>query len=510
MNNKDSNKRVFINTIALSGRMLITMFLGIYTSRIVLQNLGIEDYGIYNVVGGIVSMFTFMNTSLLDASQRYLNFYLGKQDTESVNRVFCTSINIFFVIALVIALLVEVVGVWFLHNKLNIPVDRMNAANWLLQFTVVGSFVSISSTPYNALIVAYEKMTTFAYVSIFQSIATFLIAYCLCWLPGDKLIVYGLLMVTIQLLVRLYYRLYCSSTFPNVKYHLSLDKPMLKNMFSFSAWTATSTFAYMTYTQGITMLINVFFGPALNAAHALAQQINGTIVQFSKNFEVASKPQIVKNYASGNLKDMNGLVFLSTKVSFVIMLVISLPVLFHTDFILSLWLTEVPNYTSDIVRLILINALLSTFAGPIITAVQATGNIRNFQLSITLTNLMILPIAYLVVKTTNQIQYIYIVLIVMTIFVQFVRLFYYQKQLNLSLREYFKDVVFRLLIMFICCVGVIQLYEYYYRVESVIGLFFCLVFVFILVFFVSFGVVLKSTERKMIINLVSKKIKKRD
>lgn len=508
MNQKDSNKRIFINTIALSGRMLITMFLGIYTSRIVLQNLGIEDYGIYNVVGGIVSMFTFMNTSLLDASQRYLNFYLGKQDTESVNRAFCTSINIFFVIALVIALLVEFVGVWFLHNKLNIPVDRMPAANWLLQFTVVGSFISISSTPYNALIVAYEKMTTFAYVSIFQSVAAFLIAYCLCWLPGDKLIVYGLLMVTIQLLVRLYYRLNCSSTFPNVKYHLSLDKVMLKNMFSFSAWTATSTFAYMTYTQGITMLINVFFGPALNAAHALAQQINGTIVQFSKNFEVASKPQIVKNFASGNLKDMDGLVFLSTKVSFVIMLIISLPVLFHTDYILSLWLTEVPDYTSDIVRLVLINALLSTFAGPIITAVQATGNIRSFQLSVTLSNLMILPIAYVVVKITNQIQNIYIVLIIMTIIVQTIRLYYYQKQLNLSLFAYLKDVVLKLFFMCICCVGIMLLYEQIFRRESIIGLIFCSFVVFMLVLVISFVVVLKSTERQMIISLVSRKIKK--
>lgn len=502
-----NNKRIIKNTVALCLRMLVTVAIGIYTSRVILYSLGIVDYGIYNVIGGIVSLFSFFNTSMIDATQRYLNYYIGKGDFKKVNDVFSTSLTIFTLLAIVVFVLCETVGLYLMYYKLTIPENRITAAFWILQFSSFSSLINISSTPYNALIISYEKMTTFAYVSIFQSISILFISLGINYMIIDKLIIYGFLIMIVHLLIRLFYRYYCMKFFHDIKNKYYISKDMFKELLSFSGWTLSSTFAYITYNQGINIMMNMFYGPAVNAAQALANQINGNLTMFSSNFTIASKPQITKYYAEGQLLEMEKLIYLSSKLSFLIFLTISIPFFLYGDYLLSLWLKEVPKYTYDFLQMLLIINLVGTLTQPIITAVHATGKIKGFQIMITIISMLILPIAYFVNKYTLNPIFTYYILLLMVIIMQLGRLYYLNRLLKFSLIDYFGNIISKLIIVSLLSLFLMKNIRIFLD-NNLYGLFFICFCSFIIVPILSFFIALNRNDRHNVINFITNIISK--
>ena len=374
-----NNKRIAKNTLLLYVRTLFIMLVTLYTSRVVLNTLGVSDYGIYNVVGGVVAMFGFINASMSSATQRYITFALGKGDIADLRKIFSTALQIHVLIAALIVVLGETVGLWFMYTQMQIPADRMNAAFWVLQCSIVSSVVMIISVPYNADIIAHERMSAFAYISIIEAVLRLAIVYLLLAFSYDKLILYAFLTLAVQLLIRFCYSSYCNKHFPESKYRHVWDKSLFKEMTGFAGWGMFSSLSGILSGQGLNMLLNVFFGPVVNAARAVAVQVQNAILQFIGNFQMAINPQITKTYANGEMEDMHKLMFRSARFTFYLLFVVSLPVLFETNFILTVWLKTVPENTVIFLRIMICVSLLYPLSNPLIIANQATGQVRNFQ-----------------------------------------------------------------------------------------------------------------------------------
>ena len=317
----DNNKRIAKNTLLLYFRMLFLMVISLFTSRITLQTLGVDNFGIYNVVGGIVAMFSIMSGSLSNAISRYITFELGKGDKKILKKVFSTAVNVQIIMAVIIAVLIEIGGVWFLNYKMNIPAGRMVAANWVLQFSIISFAVNLISIPYNAAIIAHEKMSAFAYISIYEAVMKLVVVYLIVISPFDKLIVYSFLILLISLSLRLIYGIYCKRKFEECSYMFILDKPLLKKMSGFAGWNFLGAGSFLLMTQGVNMLLNMFFGVALNAARGIATQVENVVNQFTINFGTAINPQITKSYAKGDYDYMHKLVFAGSKYSFFLVVV---------------------------------------------------------------------------------------------------------------------------------------------------------------------------------------------
>lgn len=447
--NQSNNKRIVKNTLTLSVRMLLTMGINIYASRVIMQNLGVEDFGIYNVVGGIVAMFSVLTVSLITGTQRYLNYYLGKGNADEINSVYSTSINIFLLFGIGIVLLGETIGLYFLNYKLVIPEGRYLAANIVLQFSLAGTFLKIISSPFDALIVANEKMSTFAYVSVFDSSIRCGIAIILVFSPFDRLISYSFLLFLLYLGIRIFYSAYCKRTFPKVKYVKGWDRRLFKEMFSFSSWTLLGCFTFTTYTQGMTFLINMFFGPVVNAAQALAYQANAALTGFRSNFIMAAKPQITKSYAEGNINRMHQLVFMTSKLAYFIIALFAIPLIFKTEYVLHLWLREVPTYTAEFLQVLLITTIWSSLSEISVTAIQATGQIKKFQLCESFCLLLILPTTYIAFLLEAQPSICYYIMLVFFILAQFARLYFMNRLLNVRIADYVLNIIVRMLL----CIG---------------------------------------------------------
>lgn len=437
-----NNKRIAKNTLLLYFRMLVTMAVSLYTSRVVLNILGVEDFGIYNVVGGIVAMFGFINGSMTSATQRYLTFELGQNNRAQLTKVFSTSLSIHGIISFLIIVLAETVGLWFLWNKMQIPADRMNAAFWVFQCSVAASVIMIMSVPYNAAIIAHERMSAFAYISIIEVSLKLLIVCFLRYFHTDKLILYAVLIVIVQFLIRLCYSWYCNRHFNETKYRWSWDKGLFKEMTGFASWNMFGSLAAITFTQGLNLLLNMFFGPVVNAARGIAVQAQTAIGQFSSNFQTALNPQITKSYATGDMEYMHGLIFRSAKFSFfLLLLLLSLPVLIETKAILTLWLKIVPDHTVVFLRIMLCTTWVYAVSNPLITAASATGKIKLYQSVVGGLLLLILPISYLCLRFGLPAYSVFIVHLVIEITAQFARLLMLKRMIKLSLREYFSKVV---------------------------------------------------------------------
>lgn len=395
----NTNKRIAQNTLFLYFRTLVILLVSLYTSRIVLNVLGIDDYGIYNVVGGIVLMFQFLNVGMIDVSQRFLTYELGKNDGQQLQKVFSTSLIIHLIIIFFLLILAETVGLWFLNHKMNIPTSRIIAANWVFQFSILTFIIKIFSVPYNASIVAHEHMKVYAYVSILEVILQLAIVFLLKGSASDKLILYAILMSFVTLLVSITYTLYCKKYFKECKFRNDIDKQLLHKMLSFAGWSFLGNIGYSLKMQGINILINLFFGPAVNAARGVAYQVNAGIYNFVSNFQIAMKPQITKRYAMGDTNSMMVLVHNSSRYSFFLLLYLTLPVLIKTPYILHLWLGIVPEYTVMFLRLVLIVTLINSITGPVATAIQAKGKIKLFQTIILVITLLDIPISYIVLKS---------------------------------------------------------------------------------------------------------------
>lgn len=420
--------------------MLISMVVGLFTSRVVLQTLGVENYGIYAVVGGIVSMFTFLNGGMISATQRYLNFELGRGNQEQLSKVFRTSIQIHALISLIVLLLSETVGLWFLYEKLVIPEERLDAAFWVFQFSIVACVVSIISVPYNAVIIAHEKMSAFAYLSILDVVLKLLIVYLLYVLPWDKLVVYAALGLCVGLLMRFIYVSYCHKHFSESHYKHHFDKSLFKEMFSFAGWSFWGNFASMLYTQGLNMMLNIFFGPIVNAARGIAIQVQGVIQGFVGNFQMALNPQITKSYANDDLPQMHNLMFRSARFSFFLLFFLALPVLLEADYILQLWLKTYPEETVVFMRWIIGVSLIYTIANPCVIANQATGKVKVYQAVVGGILLLILPISYIVLKLGAPAYSVFVVHFCVECIAQFSRMYMLRKLIDLPLRAYFRNI----------------------------------------------------------------------
>lgn len=440
-----NNKRIAKNTLLLYVRMLFLMAISLFTSRVILSTLGVEDYGIYNVVGGVVAMFGFINSSMSSATQRYITFALGKGDNERQQTVFCTSLQIHALIAFIIVLLGETIGLWFLYNKMQIPVERMDAAFWVLQCSLASTVIMIVSVPYNACIIAHERMSAFAYISVLEIVLKLAIVYLLLVFPLDKLIVYAILILIVQLSIRFCYSIYCHRNFLETKYKHVWDKNLFMEMTSFAGWSFWGNLAGILYTQGLNMILNVFFGPVVNAARAVAVQVQHAIQQFVGNFQMALNPQITKNYASGNLVQMHSLIFRSARFSFLLLFFISLPVLLETDFLLTLWLKTVPENAVIFSQIMICISLIYTIANPCVIANQATGKVKVYQMVVGGILLTILPISYIVLKLGAPAYSVFIVHFCVESVAQFTRMYMLRKLINLPMRQYFLNIYFPIL-----------------------------------------------------------------
>lgn len=398
MSESDNHKRIAKNTLMLYLRMFIILIVGLYTSRVVLNVLGVSDYGLYNVVGGIVSILTFLNAAMVGSSQRYISYELGVGDRERLNRVFCTSINIHFSLALIVFVLAETVGLWFLNTYMNIEPSRMVAANWVYQCSILSFLLDITCVPFSSTIVAHERMGVYAYFSILQVILKLLIVYCLLVVNYDKLIVYAILSLFVSLLMQGINITYCRIKFSESKYHFVWDKQLFREMFSFAGWSIFGSMGFSFKDQLSNIILNLFFGTTVNAARGIAMTVNNIVNSFASNFLMAMNPQITKQYASGNIAESQKLVYAGSRYSFYLMTLIMIPVFINVNYILHLWLGIVPQYTSIFLVITLICSLLYTLTQPVTFALQATGNIKAFQIGICIIMLSEIPIAYVILK----------------------------------------------------------------------------------------------------------------
>lgn len=504
MQNQSSNTRIAKNTLALYFRMLLNMVVVFYTSRIVLDALGVEDYGIYNVVGGIVYLFTFLNTSMSSATQRFLTFEIGKKsDVNRMAKVFSTSLNIHVLISLAILILGETVGLYFLNAYMVIPHERIFAANWVYQCSVAACCVGIVALPFNAIIISYERMRVFAWISIFDVVLKLLIAYLLYLTAYDKLVVYSSLILLVSLITPLIYYSYCRKHFLECKFKIVKDKALFKEMCNFAGWNLIGNLAYMGFTQGLNILLNVFFGPVVNAARGVAVQVQGAVGQFSRNFQMAVNPQITKKYAAGDLKGMHTLLYRSSKFSFFLLLVISLPVILQTEKILNWWLVDVPDHAVNFFRIIICISMLDVLANPLNVSAQATGKIKCYQLIEGGSLLLIVPVSYIVLCLFCIPEVVFLVHLFIAAIVQMLRVLLLRRMVCFPIKDYLKFVVFRILAVVMVIGFTIFIVNYLFR--SLFDKFLACTFFSILISVLSiFGFGLTNAEKQYVWQLAKR------
>lgn len=443
----ENTRRIAKNTGFLYVRMLLTMGVAFYTSRVVLNALGVEDYGIYNVVGGVVAMFSFLTGMFTSATQRFLNYEMGLGNRKRLNEIFSMSITLNAMIAVLIVLVSEIAGLWFINHKLVIPSDRLMAAHWVFQFSLLTMAVTIISTPYNAVIIANERMSAFAYISVAECLLKLGVAIVIAFCGGDKLIIYGALLLGVAFVVRAIYSLYCRKNFEECHYKFYWDKVLFREMGAFAGWNMYGNFAFVMTTQGVNMLLNVFFGPAVNASRAIAVQIQGAIMGFATNFTMAINPQIVQNYAQSKKEEVFRLVCYSSKFSFFLLLLLVLPVLLETELLLKLWLGQVPEYSVAFVRLVLIQMLIRTLQDPLHTLMHATGRMRKYQLADGTLLLLNIPVSYCLLKEGEDATVVFMVSIIFTIIAFFALLYVVWSVTKFSVQTFRKKVIWPVLLI---------------------------------------------------------------
>lgn len=438
----ENNKRIAKNTLLLYVRMLFTMAIGLYTSRVVLNTLGVTDYGIYNVVGGVIAMLGFLTSSMAAASSRFITFDLGRGDMAVMKRTFGNIKSIHLILAGIILLFGETAGLWFVMNKMQIPAGRMTAALWVYQFSVLASILNVVSVPYNAAIIAHERMTAFAYIGVVDALLKLGIAFLLLAVPYDKLTVYAMLFFCVQVIIRVIYGIYCTRHFEETRVRYSADRKTFKEIFSFAAWTMNGCLAGIGATQGVNILLNLFFGPAVNAARGIAVEVQAGVQSFCYKFQMALNPQLTKCYAQEDLSAMHRLLKLSSKFSFYLLLFLSLPIVFEAPLILKWWLGMVPDHTVNFLRLILCLSLLMVLSNPLVVSVHATGRIKRFQIIEGSILLCILPVDYIILKLFDVVpETVFAIHIFIELCAQYARMRIVLPMIGMRVADYFKDVV---------------------------------------------------------------------
>lgn len=508
-NNIGNNKRIAKNTFFLYLRTLLVMTVSLYTSRVVLDVLGVDDYGLYNVVGGFVSMFSVLSGTLTVASQRFIAYELGKEKNE-IKKVFSTTITIHLLLAFIIFILLESLGMWFINNKMNIPTERLIAANWVFQCSIITFCINIISIPYNAAIVAYEKMSAFAYISIFEVFCKLGCIYILYYIIYDSLIVYAIFMMLVAIVLRLIYGYYCKKNFDQCRYNLTFDKPTFLQMLNFCGWNFIGSSAAILNGQGINILTNVFFGVTLNAARGIATQVETAVNSFVQNFMMAMNPQITKSYAAEEYNHVNLMIIFGTKYAFYLLWLFALPIWLNPDYILHLWLKEVPSYGALFVQLALIYQLCQNLSQCLYTAMLATGKIKKYQIIVGGLSILAFPTAYFFFKIGLTGEWGYWAMIIFSIVCLFARLILLKDMIpQFNPLQYIKNVLLPI-VTSIIPVLLIVLYVHYYITETSSLSFILESIGSMFLSFISFWFIgLTRVERKKVMGLIEHKIFKR-
>lgn len=500
-----SNKRLAKNTIMLYVRTLLIMVVSLYTVRVVLLTLGVDDYGIYNVVGGVVISLGVVTASLSGASSRFISYAIGKGDSNLLEKYFSVIKLIHWILSGIIFIIGETIGLWFVMYKLVIPDDRLFSAILCYQFCLFTSLVSVVSVPYNSMIMGQERMTVYAYISIIEVVLKLLIVFFLTYLPYDKLIMYGMLLFGAQIIIRLIYNLYCANTFAESKVKIHYDKELFRELFAFAGWNFIGQLAYMGYTQGINILMNLFFGPVVNAARGVANQVQNGAGILVKNFQVAVRPQITKCWAQEDMLSMHRLVIMTTKFSYYLTAIMVFPLVIFAKPILKIWLTEVPDHSVAFVQIILYTMLIEAFSHALIVSIHAVGDLKKFQILETSVLLLVIPVAYALLKffsiTAEQVMIVYVVI---QCFAQLVRMYVVLPRISMSIKKYILGIFPRILmstLFFVAPLFFIDAEEGSSILSSIIGVLSMAIYICI----ITFSIGLTCDEQGVLIRLFAKK-----
>lgn len=499
-----NKKKIAKNTLIMYTRLIITLIISLYTSRVILNALGIVDYGIYNVVGGVIVLFTFINSAMANSTQRFLNFEMGKNNTFRTQLVFNTSLKIHFFIAIIILIIAESIGLWWVNNLLVIPENRFFSANIVYQFTILSTLITLITVPFQALIIANEKVSVYGYIGISEALFKLIIAFTLVHISSDKLIVYAFLLCVVQIINSVINIIYCKKHFNESRFIPAKDKRMMKEMLSFSSWSLLSGIASVSKGQGQNMLLNIFFGPAVNAARAVSMTITAVTNQLISGLMTAVNPQIVKTYSSSNKKQFEELLFQSSKASFFLIAIVGIPIILNAQYILELWLGNPPAYSALFLQLVLIDAIIVSISFPLTSSAQATGNVKRFHSYVTFFELLNLPISYLFLKLGNGPSVVYYVTIVMSCMALIMRLYVLKDLIQLPIKNFVWNVILRcwLIAAIALCLYFIKI-DYYTLFTSFV-LKISITIVTLVILIVTIG--LNSKEKKVIYTKIKEKI----
>lgn len=486
-------------------RMIVSIVVNIFTVRVLWQVLGVNDYGIYNVVGGIVLMFIFLNNAMIASSQRFISYGLGKGDPDALRRTFSISITVHILLAVAVLIIAETVGLWFLNAKLNIPVERMVAANWVYQSAVIAFIINMVSVPYNACIVAHEHMDVYGYLGILEVFLKLGIVLLVAVLPFDRLISYAILLMMVSLVMRLIYSIYCKKHFAECRYTKTKDVGIMKEMFSFAGWSLIGNMGFSVREQGLNIVLNLFFNVAVNAAKGIANQIGSVLNGFASSFTMAVNPQITKRYAAGETASMMNLMFSGCKYSLMLMAIIVLPLTAAADTVLHIWLGNVAPYTVGFLQLVLVMSLIDCVVSPIVTAMQATGNIRKFQIVISIIMIANLPIAWLWLKFSSNPYIVMYVSIATSVIGLVARLMLLHELIPFSYAEFFRKVYGRTLPVIILLGVIIFLIEPFFA-SNLVGLVLFALSSVIIIAIAYYTLLLSSAERTFLKKALLRKL----
>lgn len=505
--NSANNKRIAKNTLFLYMRMILILIIKLYTSRIILNILGVTDYGIYNLVAGIIVLFSFLNSAMNGASQRFFNIAMGKKDEILLKKYFINSFNAHILIGVFSILFAESIGLFILNKYLNIPPERFNAALFAYHIAIGTSFLNIIRTPFNAIILAHEKMSFYAYTSILEVALSLGVVFILPLLPFDQLKTYSILIAIVTIILLLIYFIYCTKKYTETRLHLSYSKETIKEIFSFSIWSTLSSFANIASRQGLNMILNIFNGVTINAATGIMTQVSTAIYSFIQNFLVAVNPQLIKNYASNDWEYLKKLFYSSSKFAYYLMFLLSLPIILCMDEILKLWLVNVPTHTAIFCILSLAALQLNTLGGPIWTTIQASGKIQKYQIFIFISTLLNIPIYYILQKIGLEPEYCLILPIITNLLVVIYGLHICILQISIKAFEYFQKVTIPIIVTTIIG-SIVPVIATIFLESQLSDILFICIICFISIVSTSLTIIicgLNSSEKKLIIQFITKK-----
>lgn len=506
-NTSVNNKRIAKNTLLLYMRMLLFMAISLYTSRINLDSLGEIDYGVYNVVGGVVAMFSILSGSVSVAISRYLTYELGTGNHQKLNTVFCTSINIQILMGVLIFIAAEIIGVWFLNTHMNIPADRMEAANWVLQCSIITFIINLISVPYNALIIAHERMSAFAYIGLIEAVLKLIICYLLYISPIDKLILWAVMLMLVSVCMRMIYGSYAKRHFEESKYRWGIDKALMKDMSKFIGWAFWGNGVVVLRDQGTNILLNIFFGPAVNAARGIAMSVNTAMYSFVTNFMTAINPQITKSYAQSDFEGMNVLIMRGCRFGFFILMLLVIPVCVNIEYILNLWLVDVPEHTAAFIVLTLLYSLVDCYVTPLSTGVLANGQIKKYEIQLTVIYVVNFIVIYLILMWGASPEWVFVLAVVFKMFVAMALLCNARILFRFNILLFIRKAFVKPILIFTVCFLVSHLVKFKFG-NDFIQFLFSVTFSFILSATLVWWIGIEKMERKGIINIIASKIRK--